>query len=93
MDNDHEFETSGTTPMETPARNKRSRLDARFNDVLDKVEAMCSTPDNQSRHASFAKYLCERMELLPLSVARSLEVELLTRVHNVIDQFESDDIE
>lgn len=91
VENDWELETSASTSTETPARQKRSRLDARFNDVLDKVEAMC-TPDNPSRHAAFAKYLCERLELLPLSVARSLEVELLTRVHSVIDEFENVDV-
>lgn len=82
-------------PVDTPNARKKMRLDARFSSMLDKVESLCATagPSTSSRHNSFAKYLCDRLDLLPLPVARSLEIEILSRVHTVIDEFETVEIE
>ncbi|XP_021694383.1 uncharacterized protein LOC110674514 [Aedes aegypti] len=79
--------------LDTPTTRKRVKMDSRFNEMLDKVESLCSSgPAAPSRHESFAKYLCDRLEIFPLPVARSLEIEILSRVHNVIDEFEEMEI-
>ncbi|XP_062541565.1 transcription factor Adf-1-like [Armigeres subalbatus] len=73
---------------ETPTIRKRNAMDARFHNMLDKVESLC-TPAKTSRHDSFARYLCDRLEILPLSMARSLELEILNHVHKTINDVEN----
>lgn len=62
-------------------------IDVRINTILDKVEDMVSVPlgANGRRHEAFAQYLTSRLEMLPLSVARDLEVEFTCRVNSILD--------
>lgn len=47
---------------------------------------MVSDPQG-GRHEAFASYLTSRLEMLPLNVARDLEVEFTCRVNSILDLY------
>lgn len=67
---------------ETPAKIRKTR----------KKSTKSASRLRKSRYAMFAGYLTECFEKLPNTVARSLEIEFLSRVHSVIDLYESSSV-
>lgn len=81
-------ETELDESLKVPSRKRRrTDIDDRIHTILDEVQNMVTVPDrnNDKRHASFGAYLIDRMEMLPLQVARDLEVEFISRVNTLLD--------
>lgn len=96
-----ELEDGGTTPqtqkgqrgMNSSYRSSKKRrttdlYDERIEEILSKAESVL---DTQPRHAAFSAYLTERMGMLPLQVARDLEVEFTCRVNSLLDLYSPSD--
>ncbi|XP_062554755.1 uncharacterized protein LOC134219882 [Armigeres subalbatus] len=85
--------TEGRTPIVHRSGEKSSKkrktadlIDDKIDQILTKAEAALS--GNTSRYATFCSYLTERMEMLPISVARDLEIEFTCRVNSLLSLYE-----
>lgn len=79
-----DLDSSAKTPRKRKSTNPINQdIDERIQSILAKAESSISQP-KPARHATFCSYLTERMEMLPLAVARELEVEFTCRVNSLI---------
>lgn len=62
-------------------------LESKMHNIIDIVGDVTSSMQNQiaNRHKDFCSYLGQRMSMLPMRVARDLEVEFTKRVNELID--------
>lgn len=83
----NESEVEGRKSKKRKANPKENPIDERINSILDQVEDLVSFPQGArgGRHDPFAHYLTSRLEMLPLNVARELEVEFTCRVNSILD--------
>ncbi|XP_058839866.1 uncharacterized protein LOC131695398 [Topomyia yanbarensis] len=86
--NDSRAETNKT-------KKRKIDIDERILAILDDVQQSIVTGPASSgnRHMSFGSYLVDRMEMLPLHVARDLEVEFTNRVNSLLDLYADQQIQ
>ncbi|XP_062537980.1 transcription factor Adf-1-like [Armigeres subalbatus] len=93
--NNQDTETANeATPHNKEVHQTQKRVpdavNAQMNNVLKTVqERVESWGRKRGRHERFALYLAEQMEQLPVQIARSLEVEFIAKVNQMIDEYEN----
>lgn len=83
---------SSSHDVHVPKRKRKAAEQAALNgqlgSIMSKVENQLDNIGNRhsNRHASFGSLLADRMNLLPLEIARGLEVEFLAKVNTLLDE-------
>ncbi|XP_029734461.2 uncharacterized protein LOC115269814 [Aedes albopictus] len=90
---EEEYDTPTLSSTPTTSRAKKRKADVVDTQMQHLLETVQERVDGwgmkRLRHERFALYLAEQLEHLPLQVARSLEVEFVTKTNSLIDQYES----
>lgn len=92
---------SSSTPVSKPGTKRKRKLNTsdyavetnadalknKMHEVMDIVGDVASSMQSQqsNRHKDYCSYLGQRMSMLPMKIARNLEVEFATRVNELID--------
>ncbi|EAT40740.1 AAEL007545-PA [Aedes aegypti] len=86
---DTDLEDSHAESVDERGKSKKKKAERSIDDKIHTIldDLVAAPGKTKSQHASFGAYLAERMDMLPLQVARDLEVEFTSRVNSLLDLY------